>query len=551
MPEPTGLGSVPYVVLGRYLCVLLFFGIQGFRRRQGESTEDYYLAGRAQGWVVSSLTIMATFFSSFALLGAPGMVYRDGVVFALFSLNVPVAGVAIYLLGARIRRIGREKGYLTPADMIADHYGSPVGLRLLVARVGLLYAVPYIVIQIQAGGILSQQLFPGHNAFEIGACLLAAITMVYVAVGGMRSVAWTDVIQGGLLVAGMLLAGIAAVAVLGGPGPFFAAVAALPPKSLSAPGTTGRWTPELLFTASLFASLGSMIQPAQWMRFYAARSSDVLRRSALIFAAVLTLCFFFGVMLVGLGGQVLYPLLDAAGDYRTTAAGAVLPHPDVGSTPGEFDQILVVVLKNHLPELLGPAGVILATLVLVAIMAAAMSTADSNLHALSALITHDVYDQFLRPEASPRERTWVGRGLIAIVTVLALILVIVARRSDSNPLGMIVILGLLAIAFSTQLLPMTVDMLYLRLGTRPGAIAGLVTGLATVFLLSPFWSMVAGGAFSGIFGSMKKMIAIGTWGLLSNATVFVVVSWTGRRTAPPAQVPSVVQGARSQVDSAE
>ena len=551
MSDVGNLGGVPYIILGSYLALLLVLGIVGYRRRQEESEEDYYLAGRSQGWVVSSLTIMATFFSSFALLGAPGMVYRDGVVFALFSLNVPVAGVAIYLLGARIRRIGREKGYLTPADMIADHYGSPVGLRLLVALVGLLYAVPYIVIQIQAGGILSQQLFPGHNAFEIGACLLAAITMVYVAVGGMRSVAWTDVIQGGLLVAGMLLAGIAAVAVLGGPGPFFAAVAALPPKSLSAPGTTGRWTPELLFTASLFASLGSMIQPAQWMRFYAARSSDVLRRSALIFAAVLTLCFFFGVMLVGLGGQVLYPLLDAAGDYRTTAAGAVLPHPDVGSTPGEFDQILVVVLKNHLPELLGPAGVILATLVLVAIMAAAMSTADSNLHALSALITHDVYDQFLRPEASPRERTWVGRGLIAIVPVLALILVIVARRSDSNPLGMIVILGLLAIAFSTQLLPMTVDMLYLRLGTRPGAIAGLVTGLATVFLLSPFWSMVAGGAFSGIFGSMKKMIDIGAWGLLSNATVFVVVSWTGRRNAPPAQVPSVVQGARSQVDSAE
>ena len=60
MPESTGLGSVPYVVLGLYLCVLLCFGIQGFRRRQGESTEDYYLAGRAQGWVVSSLTIMAT-----------------------------------------------------------------------------------------------------------------------------------------------------------------------------------------------------------------------------------------------------------------------------------------------------------------------------------------------------------------------------------------------------------------------------------------------------------------------------------------------------------
>ena len=123
--------------------VLLAFGIQGYRRRRGASEEDYYLAGRGQGWIVSSLTIMATFFSSFALLGAPGMVYRDGVVFALFSLNVPVAGVAIYLLGTKIRQAGRDHGYVTPADMIAAHYRSRVGLRLLVVCVGLCLFCPH------------------------------------------------------------------------------------------------------------------------------------------------------------------------------------------------------------------------------------------------------------------------------------------------------------------------------------------------------------------------------------------------------------------------
>ena len=529
MTDTGALGAVGYYVLGGYLLLLLAFGVQGYRRRQGDSEEDYYLAGRSQGWVVSSLTIMATFFSSFALLGAPGMVYRDGVVFALFSLNVPVAGVAIYLLGARIRRAGRAHGYVTQADMIAAHYDSPVSLRLLVALVGLLYTVPYVVMQIQAGGILSQQLFPGRDAFETGACLLALITMVYITIGGMRSVAWTDVVQGGLLVGGMLLAGTAVVVVLGGPGPFFGAVAELPPRSLSAPGTTGRWTPEVLFTASLFASLGSMVQPAQWMRFYAARSTAVLRRSALIFAAVLTLCFFFGVMLVGLGGQVLYPLVDGAGAYAHDAHGRVLPHPSVGAAAGDFDQILVVVLKSHLPELLGPFGAVLVALVLVAIMAAAMSTADSNLHALSALVTHDVYDQFVRPQASQRERTWVGRALIGVVTALALFLVLLGRRSESNPLGMIVILGLLAIAFSTQLLPMTIDMLYLRRGTRQGAAAGLVAGLVTILALSPFLPMLAGDALQDVLGAMRGMIDTGAWGLLANVAVFAGLSWWGRR----------------------
>ena len=523
MPEAAEWGAIPHVVLGLYLIVLLVFGYLGYRRSAG-SEEDYYLAGRGQGWTVTALTIMATFFSSFALLGAPGMVYRDGVVFALFSLNVPVAGAAIYIIGSRIRRIGREKGYVTPAAMIADHYDSRVGLRLLVALIGALYAVPYVVIQILAGGILAQQMFPGAASFEWGAVLLALITMVYIMVGGMRSVAWTDVVQGSLLVGGMLLAGVAAVAVLGGVGPFFKAVAELPPKSLSVPGTTGRWSPEMLFTASVFASLGSMIQPAQWMRFYAARSDEVLRRSALIFAVVLTVCFFFGVMLVGLGGQVLYPLVDGSGAYRTDDLGRVLPHPDVGNSAGEFDQILVVVLKNHLPELLGSLGAVLAALVLVAIMAAAMSTADSNLHALSALLTHDVYDQFVRPQASQAERTWVGRMLIALVTVLALVLVIASRRSAHNPLGMIVILGLLAIAFSTQLLPLTLDMLFVRRGTRIGAIAGIVTGLFIIFLLSPFFPMLAGDRFKDVLANMKGMIDTGAWGLAGNVLVFAAVS---------------------------
>ncbi|MGA1196389.1 MAG: sodium:solute symporter family protein [Candidatus Latescibacterota bacterium] len=527
MPETVdGLGYIPYVILGGYLAMLLAFGIRGYCQSQ-DTEEDYYLAGRDQGWLVSALTIMATFFSSFALLGAPGMVYRDGVVFALFSLNVPVAGVAVYVLGSRIRRIVQERGFLTPADMIADHYGSPVALRLLVALIGVLYAVPYVVIQIQAGGILSQMMFQSPHAFEVGAAVLALITMLYIMIGGMRSVAWTDVVQGVLLVGGMLLAGVCAVAVMGGPISFFEAVAKLPPKSLSAPGTTGYWQPEILFTASLFASVGSMIQPAQWMRFYAARSNAVLRRSALIFAAVLTACFFFGVMLVGLGGQVLYPLVDGAGAYRLDAAGHVLPHVMVGESTRDFDRILVVMLQNHLPELLGSFGAVLAALILVAIMAAAMSTADSNLHAMSALLTHDVYDQYIRPQASQSERTWVGRGVIAVATVVALILVIASRHSPTNPLGMIVILGLLAIAFATQLLPLTIDMLFIKKGSRLGAIGGVITGLVIVFVLSPFWPMVAGSTLGDVVGAMKRMFDVGAWGVLGNALIFVLMSiWT-------------------------
>ena len=550
MPDPTtpDLGLLPHFCLAGYLLFLLGIGIWGVRKsRSGE--EDYYLAGRGQGWLVSSLTIMATFFSSAAMLGAPGAVYKEGVVFALFALNVPLSGAAIYVLGNRIRKLGHTHGHVTPADLICKHYGNSVALRCLVALIGFLYAVPYVVIQIQAGGIISERLFAGEHAFEIGACLLSLVTMLYIMIGGMRSVAWTDALQGALLMTGMLLAGLAAVAALGGPSAFFEKVNDLPHTSLSVPGTTGSFTPEKMFTLCIFGALGSMIQPAQWMRFYAAKSANALRRSAVIFALGLTACFLFGVMLVGLGGQVLYPLAkpntDGVFQYRlqqdtnTVAAteadlakrlanGAKpLPHPDVGTDSRDFDQIMVVVLKRHLPELFGPVGLLLGTLIIIAIMAAAMSTADSNLHAMSAVLTRDIYGGVLRPGASEKSRLWVGRGVIAAATVLSLGMVFVSRSSESfDPIGMIMPMSILAIAFSSQLLPVTIDVLFLKRGSRQGAIAGIIAGMLVVLMFSPIPAILTGSdsAVVGLFARLKQLADIGFCGVVVNVTVFALVS---------------------------
>ncbi|UCH09442.1 MAG: sodium:solute symporter family protein [Fidelibacterota bacterium] len=522
------LSVVSLGVLGAYLVMLLVIGYYGYRRSV-TSEEDYYLARRQQGWVVSSLTIMATFFSSFALLGVPGMVYKEGVVLALFALNVPVAGAAVYVLGSRISRLGRARNCVTPADLLSQYYDSPVAMPILLALVGFLFTVPYVVMQINAGGIISQVIFPeAEYSFEIGTVILAVITMIYIMVGGMRSVSWTDVIQGALLIGGMLLAGLATVAALGGIGGFFEKVSHLPPRSLAVPGVTGSWTAWKLFTVVTFAALGSIIQPAQWIRFYSARSTNTLRRSALIFGTVLTISYLFGVMLVGLGGQSLFPIVNEAGHYLTNASGQLIPHPAVGSGPQDFDKILVVVLKSTLPSLLGPAGVFMTALFLMAIMGASMSTADSNLHALSAVVTRDVYGRYIRPGASQRERTWVGRSIIAIATVLALILIFIGRTSEHfNPVAMIAQMALLAISFATQLLPLTVDMLFLNRGSRAGAVAGLITGLAIVFAFTPFFGMLAGEV--SVINTLRNALDTGAVGLIGNVAVFAIVSAFTRR----------------------
>jgi SSS family solute:Na+ symporter len=223
MPLPlaaTSLGSIPYFVLGAYLAMLLGLGIVSLIKSRGASDaeSDYYLAGRGQGALVTSLTIMATYFSGFAILTFPGWMYSNGIAPMLYALNLPVAAGAIFVLGNRIRRIGRKRGFVTPADMIAGYYGDSAAIRCLVALVGALYVIPYIVIQIKAGGLLAEGLFRdveslqmfGHQIaiYDAGVAALSLVTMLYVLIGGMRSVAWTDVLQGTLLLSAMLLSGV-------------------------------------------------------------------------------------------------------------------------------------------------------------------------------------------------------------------------------------------------------------------------------------------------------------------------------------------------------
>ena len=526
------LGNWPYIILACYLVGLLALGIISLlkSRRAAHAETDYYLAGRGQGVLVTSLTIMATYFSGFAILTFPGWMYEGGIAPMLYALNLPVAAAAIYILGNRIRRIGRKRGYITPADMITDYYGDSPWIRILVALTGVLYVIPYVVMQVKAGGLLADGLFRevehitmfgqqiSMEDFGVGA--LSLVTMVYVIIGGMRSVAWTDVMQGIILLTAMLLSGIAVIYALEGPSGYFSRVSSELGGELltvaEAPGKHNAWK---LLTFCAFASLASIIQPAQWMRFYAARDSATLRRSAIAFSTILPICFIFGVFLVGLGGRVLYEPIEAAN-------GALrLPNGD------KTDQILIHVIQDYFPVMFGGIGVILVSLILVAVMAASMSTADSNLHALSAVATRDVYHP-LRPNSGEKERTWIGRIVIIVATLAAARIAIVGGNSEI--LNTITAFFGLAMAFSAQMLPITVDLLFFRRGSRAGAIAGLAAGILTVCLFPPLGKMILGETSSLLKGTsnLKALFDVGMCGIIANTLVFVIVS---RFTRKPEQ----------------
>ncbi|MGC6424853.1 MAG: sodium:solute symporter family protein [Lentimonas sp.] len=515
----TNLGKTPYFVLAGYLTLLVALGLLSLiqSRKAKNAEEDYYLAGRGQGIIVTSLTIMATYFSGFAILTFPGWVYSYGISPMLFALNLPVAAAAIYLIGSRIREAGQKHGFVTPADMITHHYGDSKILRVLVVLTGALYAIPYVIMQVKAGGELAEGLFKGVEAFhflgaeitiyETGVFALAIITMLYVLVGGMRSVAWTDSVQGFLLLSAMLVSGVAIFFALDGMGNYFKAVSQLDGKFLTMPAPGERFNATAALTFCVFASLASVIQPSQWMRFYSARSKDTLRKTSIIFTTVLPLCFLVGVFLVGLGGQVLFPT-------GSEEAAANLARPD---------QVVIAVISETLPNMLGSFGIFIVTLILVAVMAASMSTADSALHALSGIVTRDVYRP-LRPNSTENERTWVGRAVIVIATVASAF--IAHSLADSPFLSTIAQFFFLAMAFSAQMLPITIDMLFLKKGTLTGAVAGLAAGIFTVFLFPGISPLILGedASIVQLTSTLKSHLDVGFCGIVVNVVVFVVVS---------------------------
>ena len=157
-----------------------------------------------------------------------------------------------------------------------------------------------------------------------------------------------------------------------------------------------------------------------------------------------------------------------------------------------------------------------------------MSTADSNLHAMSAVITRDIYGNILRSNSTEKSRLWVGRGVIAAATLFALGIVFVSRSSENfDPVGMIMPMSLLAIAFSSQLLPVTVDVMFLKRGTRQGAIVGVIAGMLVVLMFSPLLAIITGSdsAAVGLFARLKQIADIGFCGVVLNVAVFALISF--------------------------
>jgi SSS family solute:Na+ symporter len=387
-------GGFGLAVVVAYLFCLVCLGWLGHRRRRPGSVSDFYLAGNTLGFFVLLATLYATQYSGNTFLGYPGQAYRLGFAWVM-SIPMMMAVVIVYLLFApRLHALAHRHAYVTPADWVRHRFGD-TRLALLVSAVMVVTLMNYLYAQFLAMGHLAVSMSDGRLPFWAGVLALAFVIGLYETLGGMRSVAWTDVVQGVMLFVGLSVSLIAAWTVIGGLGPLTHELLLHRPELVRVPGWTqcANW-----LSSVLLVGVAAAVYPQAIQRIYAARDAATLRRSlqVMVCMPIPTLGI---VALIGV------------------VAHAVLP-PQAGlATDRVMPEFLNAIAAG---STLGHAA---AVIVLAAGLAAIMSTADSALLSLSSIITCDFVGQWRRrhhsEEALARFGKWISWALISTLVLLA------------------------------------------------------------------------------------------------------------------------------------
>ncbi len=468
------------IFIGCYLLSLVAIGIAGFRARRENSLKDFYLAGKGIGFVVLLLTLYSTQYSGNTLFGFTGKTYRVGFSWAV-SIHFMTAIVIFYLiLAPKLFALAKRNHFITPADFITHRYRSPM-LSLVVSSLMIVAIANFLLAQLMAMGNAIEGLttIDPKVAYTAGVIILALIIVVYETLGGFRAVAWTDVIQGSVLLVGFSLLLILVLREFGSLEQATKIVAARSPAKVAAPNWLGsnEWVSYVLIVG-----IGGALYPQAIQRIYAADSATTLRRS-LLFMAFLPLTTALIALVVGIIGAAHIPDLERTDTLLTVICRQIQESSLVG-------RWLVVVLFS-------------------AILAAIMSTADSVLLSISSMFTKDIYSTYVCRNASEKHLTLVGKACSWILITLMVYLAIRHREMTLIKLldRKFDLLIQLAAAFF-------VGLHWSRLRATP-TLLGIIAGLVVVFgILALDWNTDA--SYSRIAGFHP-----GLYGLVLNATVAV------------------------------
>lgn len=451
------------------LYFIFMLGIGAYYYTKSKNLSDYILGGRSLNSWVTALSAQASDMSGWLLLGLPGAAYLSGLEAGWIALGLLFGTYLNWKFTAKkLRQYTELAGNsITIPDYIENRFrDKSKSLRIISASFILIFFLIYTASGFVAGATLFETVF-GLNyitALTIGAVVVIGYTFL----GGFMAVCWTDFFQGLLMFFAIVIVPVAGAISLGGFGATSDQIRMLDSGLLNAFTTASGESVTLIGIVSLLAwGLGYFGQPHILVRFMGIRHADEIKKSRIIAMVWVTLSLAASVF-VGIVGRVYFSqALDNSETIFMQMVSSIF-HPVV-------------------------AGILLA-----AILAAVMSTADSQLLVTASSISEDFYKVLLRKNASNKELLWVSRITVILVAVVAYVLALDPTNS---------VMGLVSYAwagFGATFGPVIILSLYWKRMNRWGALGGLIAGGLTTII----WKTLNTGLYEIVPGFIVATIAI-------------------------------------------
>jgi solute:Na+ symporter, SSS family len=421
------------------------------------SLEQWTVGGRSFGVVLVWLLMAGEIYTTFTFLGAPGWAYsRGGPVLYILAYGSLGYVVSFYILPP-ISEVGRKYRLQTQPDFFQVRYGSTY-LTAFVALIGVVSLLPYLQLQLTGLGLIVEVASFGGIHRTPAMIIAFALAAAFVFVSGVRGVAWVSIVKDLLLLFAAIFVGVAVPYIyFGGIGQMFAALAHAKPNHLTMPGATTDLGHSWYISSVLLTSVGFYMWSPVFAASFTARSSNVLRRNAVImplYSITMPLVFF-----VGLSAVLVLP-----GLYDSNLA-------------------LLMIARKSFPAwflgVIGGAGALTA-----------MVSAAIQLLTGATLFAKNLCRPILAPGMTDRRVGQLAKIMVLVLTVSAVLLAI----HSSATLVSLLLLGYAGVA---QIFPGVVLGLFSRRVTASGVFAGMATGIAVAALLmltgrDPYMGLNAG-----------------------------------------------------------
>ena len=462
-----------------YLLVLVGIGIWSMKKTS--STEDYFLGGRGLGGWVAALSAQASDMSGWLLMGLPGSIYALGTGQAWIAIGLFIGTVCNWLfISKRLRRYTIvANNSMTLPEFFENRYHDKKKILLTISSVVIvIFFLVYTASALASGGKLFNAVFgiDYHIALAIG----AVVILIYTFLGGFLAVCTTDFIQGMLMLVGLMVVPIFAYSFIDGSFE----------EQIIASGINGDYNSYMsLFSnggkpyrfidilSQLAWGLGYCGMPHILVRFMAIKSEKEIKKSS---AIAIIWCFMslVAACIIGVLGRAYFGS-DVLADSENV-----------------FIQMINNVFNNKLaPPFIG--GIFIC-----GILAAIMSTADSQLLVCASSVSKDIYKNIIKPDASDKKVLQISRVTVIVVAILAFI---IAWNPESS------IMGLVSDAWAglgSAFGPLVVASLFWKRTNIYGAVAGILSGGLTVIIWD--YLPVAGGqtiyAATGIYSLLVGFV---------------------------------------------